>query len=438
MHLKLGSIPVLIVSSSEVASEILKTHDLAFCSRPSSPVLMKFSYGGSDIAFSKYGENWRQMRRLGMLEIFSMKRVKSFRRGREEEVHILTQNIRRRSSQGEAVNLSEMFLCMSNNITCREVFGKRFSNDGECNRSEHHDLVLEVIELMGGFSLGDFFPYLQNLLNVITGFKVKLERNFKGMDELFEREIEGHCLSLSDDPGHEEDFLDVLLKLQKDSNLGFSLKRDHIKGILMDIFLGGTDTSASILEWAMSELMRHPKVMKKAQDEVRGVLGKKGKVEESDLQQLQYLKLLINETLRLHCIVPLLVPRESMEECKVNGYIIPKKTRVYVNAWAIGRDPKLWEDPEVFLPERFDGSAINYKGQHFEFIPFSSGRRMCPGIQLGIAAVEIALANMLYHFDWEAPLGTCHQGIDMTETFGLVLHKKSPLLLIAKPTKVEV
>ncbi|KAH7652951.1 Costunolide synthase protein, partial [Dioscorea alata] len=429
MHLQLGQIPTIVVSSPEVASEIMKTHDLEFCNRPSSAVFKKFSYNGSDIALSKYGEHWRQMRRLGTLEIFSTKRVQSFRNVREDEVHVLIQSMRRSCTQS-LVNLSEMFLCMTNNITCREVFGKRFSDDGECNRSKHHDLVMEVIELMGGTSIGNFFPSL-GWLSVITGFQGKLERNFKKMDEFFEREIEEHCLSLMNDQGHsdqeKEDFLDVLLKSQKDSsNLGFSLTRDHIKAILMDMFLGGTDTSAATLEWAMAELMRCPSTMKKVQDEVRGIIGNKGKVEESDLQQLQYLKLVIWETLRLHCIAPFLLPRESRKDCKVFGYDISKNTRVLVNAWAIARDPKLWENPEVFMPERFEGSTINYKGQHFEFIPFGAGRRMCPGMQLGIVIVEIALANILYHFNWELPFGMCYEDIDMTETFGVVLHKKLP------------
>ncbi|XP_039145924.1 cytochrome P450 71A1-like [Dioscorea cayenensis subsp. rotundata] len=443
MHLQLGQIPAIIVSSPEVASEIMKTHDLEFCSRPSNVVLMKFSYNGLDISLSKYGEHWRQMRRLATLEIFSMKRVQSFRTVREEEVHVLIQSIRQYSCSQGPVNLSEMFLCMTNNIICRQVFGKRFSEDGQCNRSKLHDLVMETVELMGGFSVGDFFPCL-GCLSVITGFQGKIERNFKRMDEFFEGEIEEHCLSLMNDQGvhddqEQEDFLDVLLKSQKDSaNLSFSLTRDHIKAILMDMFLAGTDTSAATLEWAMTELMRCPSVMKKAQDEVQGVVKNKGKVEECDLQQLQYLKCIINETLRLHCIVPLLLPRESMKGCKVFGYDIAKNVRVLINAWAIARDPKFWENPETFMPERFEGNVINYRGQHFEFIPFGAGRRICPGMQMGVFAVEIALANILYHFNWELPFGICCKDIDMTETFGIVLHKKLPLCLQARPTNILV
>ncbi|KAJ0974854.1 hypothetical protein J5N97_016819 [Dioscorea zingiberensis] len=441
MHLQLGQIPTLIVSSPELASQILKTHDQVFCNRPSTPAFLKFTYGGLDIAGAKYGDHWRQMRKLCMVEIFSARRVHSFKRVREEEVHVLIQSIRRCCSRSEAVNLSEMLLCMSNNITGRQAFRKRFSNVGECNRSELHDLMRETIEVAGELSVGDFFPCLQYWVNVITGFQGKLERSFKRVDELWEREIGEHCLlsDLSDDPSHdqEEDFLDVLLKLSEDhANLGFSLTRDHIKAILADVFFAGTETTAATLEWALSELMRNPRVMKKAKDEVYRVVGeKKGKVvEESEIQQMHYLKCVINETLRLHPLGPLPIPRESMEECRIHIYDIPRKTRVFVNAWAIGRDPTSWENPEIFFPERFEGSVINYRGHHLQFIPFGAGRRMCPGMQLGIANIEIALANLLYHFNWELPNKTSKMDINMTESFGISVRKKLPLVLMATTT----
>ncbi|KAJ0986434.1 hypothetical protein J5N97_004790 [Dioscorea zingiberensis] len=422
MHLQLGRIPAIVVSSPDIASEILKTLDLAFASRPAPSSAAKFSYGGG---LAKYGEHWRQMRKLCTLEIFSMKRVQAFRRVREDEVDVLIQTILRSSSS--PVNLSKMFVFMTNNITSREAFGKRFSDDGECNWSPDHDIFKEIIQLLSEFAIRQSLPSL-GWLRKSSGFKEKLEKSFMRMDQLFEREIEGHC---SDGDGDgERDLLDVLLKHQADPNLGFSFTRDDIKAIIQEIFFGGSDTTSSILEWGISELIKNPRVMKKAQDEVRGVVGNKGKVDESDLQQLQYLKLVINETLRLHPPAPLLVPRECREECNVQGYKIPVGTTVIVNAWAIMRDPKLWENPEDFLPERFDGVAINYRGQNFQFIPFGAGRRMCPGMQLGIAIVEITLANVLYHFNWELPTGT---NMDMTESLTVVLHKKSPLILKATP-----
>lgn len=181
----------------------------------------------------------------------------------------------------------------------------------------------------------------------------------------------------------------------------------------------------------MAELARNQIVMRKAQDEVRKVIGKKGKVEESDLPQLQYVKFVVNETLRLHPPLSLLIPRETMQHCKINGYNVRPKTRVFVNAWAIGRDEDTWEKPEEFNPDRFIGSSVDYKGHYFQFLPFGAGRRVCPGIQFGAATVELALANLLYAFNWELPLGVKKEDIDMYEAPGLITHKKTALSLLA-------
>ncbi|XP_073114113.1 cytochrome P450 71A1 isoform X1 [Elaeis guineensis] len=430
MSLKLGCIPTIIVSSSEIASEILKTQDLIFCTRPRLVAFKRYSYGGRDIGLSPYGEQWRQLRRISMLEVFSAKRVQAFQSIREEEVNVLVQTLLRQASSGP-VNLSEMSFCLFNNITTREIFGRRISSDGDCTSSKYHILLNEMMSLLGGFILGDFFPSMW-WLDVLTGTRARLERSFHSMDELLEEEIKKHMHG----GGSRDDFIGVLLELQKDLSLGFPLTRDHIKGVLMDVFLGGSDTSASVLESGMTELMRNPPVMKKAQDEVRGLLGNKGKVEEGDVQQLYYLKLVIKEVLRLHPPAPLLAPRECMQDCKINGCNIPKKTRVYVNAWAISRDPRYWQDPEAFIPERFEDNDINFKGQHFEFIPFGSGRRICPGMSLGVVAAELALANLLYRFDWDLPGGMSKEDINMEEQFGLVIRRKSPLILVATPTSV--
>ena len=172
---------------------------------------------------------------------------------------------------------------------------------------------------------------------------------------------------------------------------------------MQDMFIGGTDTSSTIMEWAMSEMMRNPRVMEKAQAELRQVLKGKEVIHESDIQGLIYLKMVIKETLRLHPPVALLVPRECREQCKINGYDIPIKTKVIVNAWAIGRDPEYWDDAQIFLPERFENSSIDILGHDYEYIPFGAGRRMCPGIAFGLANVELPLAQLLYHFDWKLP-----------------------------------
>ena len=206
-----------------------------------------------------------------------------------------------------------------------------------------------------------------------------------------------------------------------------------LNNVLQDIFAGGSETSSTVLVWAMSELVKNPQVMHKAQAEVRETFKGQDKLTEGDMVKLRYLHLVIKETLRLHTPVPLLVPRECREACQVMGYDVPRGTKVFVNVWAIARDNEFLHDGEEFRPERFDGSNIDFKGTNFEFTPFGAGRRICPGVMLGLANAELLLASLLYHFDWELPGGVESEELDMTEVFGLTLRKKSKLFLKAKP-----
>lgn len=180
----------------------------------------------------------------------------------------------------------------------------------------------------------------------------------------------------------------------------------------------------------MAEMIRNPNTLKKAQDEARHVFDDKGYVDEEKFSELKYLKLVIKETLRLHPPLALLVPRENSERCEINGYEIPAKTRLIINGWAIGRDPKYWKEAEIFKPERFEDNPIDFKGNNLEFIPFGAGRRICPGMSFGIANVESSLATLLYHFDWEMPFGLKNQELDMTEAFGASVKRKHDLILI--------
>ena len=200
-----------------------------------------------------------------------------------------------------------------------------------------------------------------------------------------------------------------------------------------DIFSAGSETSSTIVEWAMSEMLKNPRLMKEAQAEVRQVFDRKGKVDEFGIHELKFLKAVIKETLRLHPAAPLLVPRENSDSCQINGYEIPAKTRTIVNAWAIGRDPKYWTEAEKFIPERFLDSSLDYKGTNLTYIPFGAGRRICPGIQFAIPNIELALAQLLYHFDWKLPNGMKAEDLDMTEAFGLTVRRKNDLMLIPIP-----
>ncbi|XP_075076011.1 desmethyl-deoxy-podophyllotoxin synthase-like [Nicotiana tabacum] len=202
-----------------------------------------------------------------------------------------------------------------------------------------------------------------------------------------------------------------------------------------ELFVAGTSTSATTMLWAFSELAKNPKMMKKAQAEVREVfkLGTE-RINQSHIQKLTYLRMVIKETLRLHpWSGPLSFARESREESEIDRYTIPNKMLVLLNLWAIGRDPKYWENPETFDPDRFDGSPIESVPTHFEYTPFGAGRRICPGISFGMASVEVSLALLLYHFEWKLSNGMSPQELDMTEKFSTSLERKTKLCLITSP-----
>lgn len=206
--------------------------------------------------------------------------------------------------------------------------------------------------------------------------------------------------------------------------------------IFQEMFTAGTDTTTSTLEWAMAELLRNPKTLKKVQSELRTTLGSKKKLDDRDIENLPYLKAVIKETLRLHPPLPFLVPHMAMDSCEMFGFYIPKGTQILVNVWAIGRDPKTWENPLEFKPERFlEPSTVDYKGHHFEFIPFGSGRRICPAVPLASRVLPLALGSLLLLFDWVLAHGMKPEDMDMTERMGITLRKAVPLKVIPIPFK---
>ncbi|XXG52797.1 hypothetical protein AAC387_Pa03g1020 [Persea americana] len=433
MLLYLGRIPTLIVSSAEMAEQIMKTHDLVFASRPSMTAAKELLYGCADLAFASYGEYWRQVRKMCVLELLSIRRVNSFRSIMEEEVSLMIERISQSSPTGAAVNLTDLFLSLTSGTIARAALGKKYEGEGEEGRNKFADLVKELEVLLGVFSVGDYFPSLA-WVDVVTGLHGKLKRNSRELDRFLDQVIENHLMRPSDgcDVGEHTDFVDVMLQVQKDSNRDMHLTRDNIKAIILDMFSAGTDTTALTLEWVMTELAKHPNVMKKAQGEVRRVVDVKANISEEHLCQLNYMKSIIKETLRLHPPAPLLVPRVSTTNVKIQNFHIPSKTRVFINAYAIGRDPTSWENPEEFLPERFANNSVDFKGQDFQFIPFGAGRRGCPGLSFAITSLELALANLLYWFDWELPQGVTEEDLDMSEALGMTVHKKLPLYLAPK------
>nr|AYM55635.1 cytochrome p450 [Croton stellatopilosus] len=422
MHLKFGEISYLVVSSPEVAKEFLKTHDLDFSDRPYRLAFDIVAYGCTNIVFSQYGAYWRNLRKICIMELLSPKRVESFRFIREQEVLNLIKTIS--SHQGSVINLSKMLFALTYGITSSAAFGKKYDHKAFC------EAVDEVSNLSAGFSVADLYPSL-NFLEKVSGLRPKLEKLHEKLNGILDRILEEHRnKKCSDEKIKEvEDLVDVLLKVQEHGDLDFPLTDDNIKTVLLDIFSAGSETSSTIVEWAMSEMIKNPRIFKKAQSEVREIYKGKENVDETKIHELKYLNCIIKETLRLHPSLPL-VAKQSRANVEILGYDIPIKTKVLINLWAIGRDPKYWTKPESFCPERFIDNSISYKGVDFEFIPFGAGRRICPGISFALPNIELPLAQLLFHFDWKLGNGLKNQDLDMTEGHGLSIGRKHDLLVV--------
>ncbi|XP_020595365.1 premnaspirodiene oxygenase-like [Phalaenopsis equestris] len=428
-HLKLGEVDLMVITSPELAAESMKSHDLSFASRPQFMGSKIILYNNGDIVFAPYGKLWAQLRKICTIELFSSKRVKHFRTIMDEEGNNLIEKIR--AADGLTVNMTELLLSVANTTISRTTFGK------ECTHQHKiFSAVKDTFKYMSGFDLADLFPSY-SFLGEINGMRRHLLKVHKVLDTVLDEVFEEHkTKSISNSINEpDEDLVDVLLRLKNTGELDASVTMDNLKGVVVDLILGGTETTSAIMEWAMAELVRHPEAMRKAQLEVRETFKGRTKLHESDITNLPYLTMVIKEILRVRPPAPILVPRYCSETVELGGYTIPAGSRLLINAWAIMRDPKFWKDPDTFIPERVEEDEQDFNASRFQYMPFGGGRRICPGATFGLVSIEIVLAKLLYHFDWTLPGGKRLEDLDMEESIGLALTRKNPLLLVASPHK---
>ncbi|XP_027906901.1 cytochrome P450 83B1-like [Vigna unguiculata] len=428
--LQLGLRRVIVVSSPKLAKVVMKDHDLECCDRPKLLGQQKLSYDGSDMVFSSYSSYWREIRKICVIHIFSSKSVSCFSSVRNFEVKQMIKTISRHASTSEVTNLNQLLTSLTSTIMCRIAFGRRYEEEGT-ERSKFHQLFSECQAMVAIPFFSDYIPFM-GWIDKLRGLHARLQRSFKEMDNFYQQVIDEHMADSHEKTPQEEDIVDVLLRLKKHNSFPIDFTNDNIKAAIMNILIGGTDTTAVTVVWAMTLLLKHPRIMKKVQEEVRSLSGEKAFLDEDDVQKFPYLKAVIKETLRLYPPAPLLVPRETREKVTIDDYEIPAKTIIYVNAWAIHRDPEAWEDAEEFMPERFLNSTVDLRGQDFCFIPFGSGRRMCPALNMAFATLDVILGNLLYSFDWELPEGMKSEDIDTETLPGVTQHKKNPLCVRAK------
>ncbi|CAH9095755.1 unnamed protein product [Cuscuta epithymum] len=442
MYLRLGSVDVVVAASASVAAQFLKAHDANFSSRPPNSGAKHIAYNYQDLVFAPYGPRWRMLRKICSVHLFSAKALDDFCHVRQEEVGVLTRAL---ASAGKSpAKLDQLLNVCTTNALSRVMIGRKVFPDHTTNRGgksdpkadEFKSMVVEMMMLAGVFNVGDFIPAVEWL--DLQGIAGKMKKLHARLDAFLNTIVEEHKMN-GVKTSRDVDFLSTLMSLTADAvdDQGAKLTHTEIKALLLNLFTAGTDTSSSTVEWAIAELLRNPKILKQAQEELDRVIGPDRVVKESDLAQLPFLQAIVKETFRLHPSTPLSLPRMAAQSCEINGYFVPKGATLLVNVWAIARDPDAWTDPLEFIPARFlpggEKPNADVRGNDFEVIPFGAGRRICSGMSLGLRMVQLLVATLVHAFDWELPNGQSAEKLNMEEAYGLTLQRAEPLIVHAMP-----
>ncbi|KAJ4890997.1 Uncharacterized protein Rs2_30745 [Raphanus sativus] len=420
--LRLGSCRAVIVTSASAAEEFLShENDVIFANRPNSTLGKYVAYNNTAIIVAPYGDHWRNLRRICSLEIFSAARLKESFEIRRDEVRSLVRTIHKAASGGGGndfvrMELRPLLSGFTLNVIMRMMAGKRYyGGEDNAEAKEVRELISETFELAGFTYVGDFLPILK--LFDFDGYVKRVKKLGSRLDKFMQELVDEHRRNRGQTE-FKNTMITHLLTLQETQPEYYT--DEIIKGLVMVMIDAGTDTTAVTLEWAMANLLNHPDVLAKAKTELNNVVSSEGRLmEESDTSTCTYLNNVISETLRLYPAGPMLVPHASSVDCKVAGYDIPRGTWLFVNAWAIQRDPKVWDEPEAFKPERFDNEEWKTT-KRGNFLPFGIGRRACPGMGLAQILLSSALGSLIQCFDWERDEDIA---VDMSEGTGLTMPK---------------
>ncbi|KAF7031675.1 LOW QUALITY PROTEIN: hypothetical protein CFC21_042968 [Triticum aestivum] len=429
MTLRLGALTTVVASSADTARDVLQRHDAAFSARSVPDAVRACAYDSFSMGWlPPSSPHWRALRKLCSGELFAPHRLDAHQSIRREKVQQLVSHVDRLSREGAAVDISLVVFTTALNLLSCTIFSADIADLGDRGGSGQFMAVIsESLQVAGQPNLSDFFPVVAPLDP--QRLRKRLAMGFKQLHAIFDEQIERRMRERTAGQLPKNDFMTCCSTTAD----GRGLDREMLRALLMDLFIAGSDTSAATFEWAMAELLQNPSSVAKARDELAQVIGSRSEIEESDIGQLKYLQAIVKEVFRLHPPAPLLLPRQAEATTELRGYTVPKGARVMVNVWAIGRDSELWSEPEKFMPERFLGKDMDYRGRDFELLPFGSGRRICPGMPLAVRMVHLMLATLLYRFEWKLPKEVEENGVDMEEKFGIVLALGTPLQAIAEP-----
>ncbi|KAG7632021.1 Cytochrome P450 superfamily [Arabidopsis suecica] len=425
--LRIFHVPIVLTSSASVAYEIFRAQDVNVSSRGHPPVEESLWFGSSSFFFAPYGDYFKFMRKLIATKLLGPQALDRSRKIRADELDRFYRNLLDKAMKKESVEIGEEAAKLNNNIICKMIMGRSCSEkNGEAERVR--GLVIESLALSPKIFLGMIFHKPLKKLG-ISLFQKDIKSVSPKFDELLEKFLVEHEEKMEEDHYKANDMMDLLLEAYGDENAEYKITRNHIKSLFVELLVAGTDTSALATQWTMAELINNPTILERLREEIESVVGNTRLIQETDLSNLPYLQSVVKEGLRLHPPASISV-RMSQERCELGGFYIPEKTLLVVNTYAIMRDPNFWEDPEEFKPERFITSSRSeqedeIREEVLKYIPFSAGRRGCPGSNLAYVSLGIAIGVMVQCFDWRIK----GEKVNMSETAGTIM------LAMAQPLK---
>ncbi|KAH7352856.1 hypothetical protein KP509_19G067500 [Ceratopteris richardii] len=479
MFLRFGNVPVLVASSPAAARLISKMRSHISCS-PTVPVV---SFEREELLSAPPGLYFKFHHRLRTAELFSAKPFHFFQPIINDEIRTLLQVV---ADNAACVHIRKELYDATFSIISRIAISRRAKDLRSPSQNDHssslQNLLIDSINLLGVQNIGDYKPCLA-WMDLQGAKRAKaISTKIKSMWQQIIDDRRRTRLTRGSEI-KDSDFLDVLpdcfgegrprIKLisvtctcilwilseldcpisrimirrrsKRCTSLPHSMEVPKKKSALCsersshrclrahhhqdtdNMFDACIDSSTLTVEWAIAELLAHPRILQKAQQELEEVVGAIRLVQESDIVRLPYLRAIIKETMRLHPIAPLFMPHTVSESCRICGYNIPRSTVACINVWAMGRDSKVWKDPLRFCPERLLDSNMEVRGQDFELLPFGSASLACPGLAFGLNNVHLMLSNLLNAFEWRR-IGE----IDLSEKVGTLMSLKSHL--VAKAT----
>ncbi|RDX91586.1 Geraniol 8-hydroxylase, partial [Mucuna pruriens] len=419
MTLKLGSITTIVISSPQVAKQVLHENGQAFSSRTIPHSVHALDHHKYSILWLPPSPQWRKLRRACATKIFSPQVLDSTQILRQEKIRNLLDFVKERSKKGEVVDIGEAIFTTILNSISTTFFSMDLSNSSSEKSQEFKSIFRNMMAEAGRPNVADFFPILRPLdpQRALARMNNYFKKMFKIIDGIIEERLTSRVLNTNSKVY--KDVLDSLLNNIEET--GSQLSRNEMLHLFLDLFVAGIDTTSSTVEWIMAELLRNPDKLAKARKELSQTIGKDVTLEEPYCLKLSFLRAVVKETLRLHPPAPFLVPHKCDEMINISGFKVLKNAQVLVNVWGMGRDPTIWENPEVFMPERFLESEIDFKGHDFELIPFGAGKRICPGLSLGHRTMHLMVASLVHNFEWKLADGLMPEQMNMEEQYGMSL-----------------